>query len=398
MKILLINAYVEWGGAEQIVRTQSRILKEKGHIVKCLTLAKGKENGTAIDYLQLKRMPGILPFLRPYLNDPLTEWHLKKILNAFQPDAVILHNIHLCPFPIYRAVKGWNTVKIVHDYSIICPRASYICYGTGTPCNVTNFASCMDCRKKDALHTVWWRFQCRKARKRRALEQKVVRLFLPCSSCLTQILLRTGYPAQTLHNSIALLSSAPAKASHGLRYIYAGGLSQTKGAFLLVKAFGEFAKQIPQAHLDLYGADSLAQENQKLKAEIEREKRWMQYHGRISHKDFLEKLKQADFLIVPSLCVENYSTLILEAMACAKVVIASDRGGNVELLDHGRGICYHANSIESCIEGMKKSARLTTEEYSKMVTLSRKYISENNNEETYYNHLLEALNDSKHMQ
>lgn len=56
-----------------------------------------------------------------------------------------------------------------------------------------------------------------------------------------------------------------------------------------------------------------------------------------------------DYVVVPSIWVDNYPTIILEGMAHSVGIIASDRGGAVDLLSDGRGLLFHGMTKLVCL-------------------------------------------------
>ncbi|MFC1668273.1 glycosyltransferase [Chlamydiota bacterium] len=66
--------------------------------------------------------------------------------------------------------------------------------------------------------------------------------------------------------------------------------------------------------------------------------------------DIAEIINVADVLVQPSL-TEGMSNTIMEAMACGKPVVASDVGGNEELIVEGKtGFLFESNNLDDLIE------------------------------------------------
>lgn len=108
-------------------------------------------------------------------------------------------------------------------------------------------------------------------------------------------------------------------------------LEPPKGHRYLLAAFPEVIKKYPQVHLLLIGDGAL-------RAELEAQTLAL---GLQSHVTFLgarhdvsELLNALDFFILPSVS-EGLPNVLLEAMACAKPVMATDVGGIPEVVRHG---------------------------------------------------------------
>lgn len=98
----------------------------------------------------------------------------------------------------------------------------------------------------------------------------------------------------------------------------------------------------------------------------------VQFLGRVNYQDMPILYNQSDIIVVPSL-YEGCSGVILEAMACQKVVVASDVGGTPEIIKNGHnGLLFKsrdfnqlAHKIISILEetedvnSIRKNARKT---------------------------------------
>ena len=125
--------------------------------------------------------------------------------------------------------------------------------------------------------------------------------------------------------------------------IFAGRLSKEKGITTLI----EICKKLPsEIHLVIIG-DGPEVENIK---KIESKYNNIHYLGSQNHRRTISLIKGSDVLIQPSLS-EGISSTILEAMACKTVVIASNVGGNIELIqDHESGILLEPTNSEMFCE------------------------------------------------
>ncbi|MFC1698421.1 glycosyltransferase family 4 protein [Candidatus Omnitrophota bacterium] len=131
------------------------------------------------------------------------------------------------------------------------------------------------------------------------------------------------------------------------KILYAGRLEVRKGVQVLLEAIPEVLKKYAQAHFYFVGADAgvkylLERRIKELGCsanitfieQVAREEMPAYYHG-------------ADLCVFPSLW-ENFAFVALEAMACAKVVIASRVGGFSEMIDEGLNgiLCQPGDSQE----------------------------------------------------
>jgi glycosyltransferase involved in cell wall biosynthesis len=105
----------------------------------------------------------------------------------------------------------------------------------------------------------------------------------------------------------------------------------------------------------------------------------------------MEQITNYDFIIVPSVWMENYPTTVLEAMAYGVVVIGTDRGGIAEMLDDSRGYVYKFGDNSSINEVFNRVFSISQEEYDRIREKAYCYVKENNSYETYYKRLIKEL-------
>ena len=116
MKTLIIhNNYSQKGGEETVVAFQKKLLEENGHQVYLYVR----------DYNEMKTWwLGRSGGLFSAIYNPRSIKDLKKIIQSFQPEVAILHNL----FPIispaiipFLKKQGVKTIQILHNYRLLCP-------------------------------------------------------------------------------------------------------------------------------------------------------------------------------------------------------------------------------------------------------------------------------------
>jgi len=125
--------------------------------------------------------------------------------------------------------------------------------------------------------------------------------------------------------------------------IFAGRLSREKGTDTLI----EIGKKLPSdIQLIILGTGP---EEQKIKDHAKNQKN-IHYLGYQNKENTISLIRGSDILIQPSL-KEGISSTILESMACGTVVIVSNVGGNIELIENGiNGIIKDPNDSNSFVE------------------------------------------------
>ena len=125
--------------------------------------------------------------------------------------------------------------------------------------------------------------------------------------------------------------------------IYAGRLSQEKGIDILL----DLAENLPpKYHLLIVGSgpeETRVNDMANLKQNVH-------YLGVKSRNDTISLIRGSDLLIQPSL-MEGISSTLLESMGCSTCVIASNIGGNNEIIEHNKtGVLVKPNNHEELLE------------------------------------------------
>ena len=125
--------------------------------------------------------------------------------------------------------------------------------------------------------------------------------------------------------------------------IFAGRLSKEKGIDNMLQA----AKSLPpKYHLLILGSGPEEKKVQK----IANEKTNVHYLGYQSKQNTISLIRGSDLLIQPSL-VEGMSSTLLEAMGCGTCIIATNVGGNSEIIENNKtGILIEPNNSEKLLD------------------------------------------------
>ncbi len=113
--------------------------------------------------------------------------------------------------------------------------------------------------------------------------------------------------------------------------MHTANLKPVKGHRYLLQAFAAVSRQCPHAKLVLIGRDELAGQLQSMAKELGVSDKVL-FLGK--RDDVPSLLRAADICVLPSLS-EGLSNAVLEYMAAAKPVVATNVGGNRELLQDG---------------------------------------------------------------
>ncbi len=120
-----------------------------------------------------------------------------------------------------------------------------------------------------------------------------------------------------------------------IRLLYVGRLHEVKDISSLLQAFNLVKRTHPDLHMTIIGKgssrDILLNEVEKLGVSNE-----VEFVGEIDHDMLPSYYRRSDIFVLPSLS-EGLSNVLMEAMACGLPVVATDVGGNQELVEHDQG-------------------------------------------------------------
>jgi phosphatidyl-myo-inositol alpha-mannosyltransferase len=117
----------------------------------------------------------------------------------------------------------------------------------------------------------------------------------------------------------------------GFRHVlFVGRIEPRKGLEHLVRAMPQVQRCVPRTRLTVIGDGPDRGRLQALATELRAD---VEFAGRVEDEDLVAWLQACDIVCAPSTGGESFGIVLLEAMACAKPVVASHIEGFVELLD-----------------------------------------------------------------
>ncbi len=117
--------------------------------------------------------------------------------------------------------------------------------------------------------------------------------------------------------------------------LYAGRIGREKGVDVLVRAFAELSAGQPGCHLVVVGSPSLGSDpadSARYEAELRALAEGVAVTWLPAQRDVLGLIQSADVAVVPSLWPEPLSRSVMEPLACGVPVVATNVGGNPEIL------------------------------------------------------------------
>lgn len=287
---------------------------------------------------------------------------LEEVLEATAPDIVHLHHLLLLgaeSLALIRRVRPRAKIVLsLHDYYAICAHEGTMLTTGGQLCHAASPDACMRCLPDRAPAD----FRLREITLRHLLAQ--VDAFISPSRFLRERYLAWGLPAERLHvlaNGLPEEDAVPqrdAGAGPRDRFAFFGHINRFKGAKLLLDASARLSAQGIAHRLDLHGASTF--QTPEFIADFEA--RLAAAPAAAHHGGYVRAMqpvlmREADWVVVPSLWWENAPMVIQEARRHRRPVIAADIGGMAEMVRDGvDGLLFRSGDPRALADCMARAA------------------------------------------
>jgi glycosyltransferase involved in cell wall biosynthesis len=345
MRILLLSQFYPpvIGGEERHVRNLGAALVQRGHHVSVGTLIHPGSPETELDgAVRVHRLRGTLQRLSglytdserrhaPPFPDPELVLALRRLVAQERPDIVHAHNWIYASFLPIKALSGARLVVTLHDYGLVCAKKNFMHQGAHL-CSGPALVKCLPCAA--------WHYGAVKATATTLgnwmssfAARGVVDRFIPVSHAVARLtgLTRGGAPYEVIPNFVPDDVEALGPENPCLRelpedgfMLFVGDMMRLKGIDVLLKAYASLKQKPP---LVLIGR-RLADTPTEFPPNVHVFSMW-------PHSAIMHAWRRSLFGVLPSVGPEACATVIMEAMASGKAVVASDIGGMPDLVEHG---------------------------------------------------------------
>jgi len=335
MRILIAhNHYQQAGGEDAVVGAEFNLLKNFGEDVH-LYERSNLELDRASFFQKIKILLS-LKWSRASYRD------MRAVLKKVRPDVVHFHNIFFILTPsVYQACRDENVpvVQSLHNFRPLCSNA--LLFRNNTICE-----ECIE--TKDLRRGIY--HKCYK--KSRLLTAAIVRTmrhhwqkgtwinmvnrYIMASEFGCQKYTASGIPRDKISIKPNIIYPDTPKQNQDKGYaLYVGRLSGEKGVSVLLEAW----KSINNIPLKIAGDGPLTNE---LKSYVHSHKiENVEFLGFISKDQYKIYMSGAKFLVIPSVCYENFPCVVVEAYSYGIPIIASDLGSLPEIvLDKLTGVVF----------------------------------------------------------
>jgi glycosyltransferase involved in cell wall biosynthesis len=330
MRILVVhNGYQKHGGEDVVVEAEERLLRAHGHSV-----VRYRRHNEEL------RGRGPLDILTAGMQTVWSKASAREVaalLAKEKPGVVHFHNVFplISPAAYYACAEaGVPVVQTLHNYRLLCPGAYFLrdgrvceeCLGRSVPwpgvvhgCYRESRAATAAVATMIAVHRGMntWR--------------EKVGVYIALSEFARKKFIEGGLPGERIVVKPNFVDPDPGlKCGAGEYALYVGRLSVEKGLRVLLGAWGQLRGRIP---LRIAGDGPLKEE---IAAEIKtRGLSGVDLLGRLAPSEIVALMQGARFLVLPSVCYENFPLAVAEAFACGLPVIASRLGSMAEIVADG---------------------------------------------------------------
>lgn len=284
---------------------------------------------------------------------------IKKLLRKEKPDIAHFHNIFYLISPsAYYACReaGVPVVQTLHNFRFFCINGLLMrdgkvceeCVGKSSWKGVK-----YGCYRNSQIYSFPIALANQMHRSFRTWEKKVD-AFIALTEFGKKKYVDCGLPEEKIFFKPNFLPDPPApNYSHKGYAIFLGRISAEKGLSVLINAFQYLSvltsNSSPITHhlfyLKIVGDGPLKKSLQQVVKAGNIEE--IEFTGRKNFNDAIEMLRNAQFMIMPSLWYETFGMTAIEAFACGKPVIASRLGAMAELVEDGKtGLLFEPGNPE----------------------------------------------------
>ncbi len=391
MKILQINAALDFGSTGRNSLELSNYLEKKGHksiIAYSRCLKKSDDSYKINSELDIK-LHGLLSRITG-LQGYFSVKHTKKLISYMKKekfDVVILGNLHsnCINIPIlfnYLLKNKINTVVVLHDCFLYTGRCSHY---TEEQCFKWKMG-CFDCPRLKKDNISWFFDRSKKTYKMKkdfydkAQNLAVIGVSKWITNEAEQSILKNAKIIKTVYNWVDLDIFKPKKTELKKKYNISDkfvilGVASSWVEGKGIKYFYELSKKIKDdMHIVLVGGNPSPQENEKITYIDE------------THDVFeLSEIYNMSDVFLNFSKEESFGKVTAEALSCGVPAIVPDTTANPELVGEGCGYVYSGFDLNEVLSYIEKIKLDTKEKYSAHAReYSKTNFNKNNNLEEYY--------------
>lgn len=365
MRILLLSQFYPpvIGGEERHVRNLGATLAQRGHdVIVGTTMHPGSPDIEMDGAVRVHRLRGTLQRLpaihadserrhAPPFPDPELTLALKRLVTQEKPDVVHAHNWIYASFLPVKPFSGAPLVVTLHDYGLVCAKKNFMHLGVHL-CGGPALSKCLRCATrhygaaKAGVTTLGNMASSFAA-------HRMVDRFIPVSHAVARHTGLSGSdtPYEVIPNFVPDNVGQPNPQDSQLDLmpadgfiLFVGDMMRLKGIDVLLNAYAGLKRAPPLVLIGRRAPDTPTD----LPANV-------RSLGTLPHSTIMHAWRHSLFGVLPSVGPEACATVIMEAMACGKAIVASDIGGMPDLVDAGEtGLLVPAGDTQALRRAMQR--------------------------------------------
>ena len=342
MKILFVTYHgLGFGGAEVSTKYLAEGLKKRGHEIIFASTGdyEGFKNYKLKDYRKI-------PFF--FVHNLYMRKKIKQIILDEKPDLIHVHD-RLTSVPAIQIAKKMKIPAIVHfrDYWFACPNSS---------CMARDGFEYDKCSMGIILkhfpmkRWLWDLYKLQYLKRARKILDKADLKFANSDSVKRRLEICgiKDYKTVNILRDLSKFSDKVEKNVIKKRFglnknviAYVGGFTQVKGIMFVLPIVNNIIKGRKDWSFFIAGHGDLENEMREFARNNNADN--VVIAGKLDIKDMPYVYRDSDIILLPSLWDEPLSGILLEGGASGKLVIASDKGGNKEVIADGKnGLIAHS--------------------------------------------------------
>lgn len=384
MRILQANKFFyPVGGVEAVFFDTIKGLRARGHMVSEFSMQNKKNNPS--DYSKYfvseisTRLSGkfgvgeSLKIATRFFYSSEVQTKLTSLVRDTKPEVAHLHNIyhHLSAstFTTLHKLKI-PTVLTLHDYFPLVPNHNFLHKETVVE-NLFKHKTynCVRyrCIQNKLLPSLVGTLEAYFYRLKRIWQH--IDLFICPSNFMKDKMVEWGFPATKMRVAFNPFKEVAQPLLLGKKIVYIGRIHYEKGTkFLLeaAKSLKEYEFIIAGSGPDEMWVDNYIKENKLTN---------VTRYGWVEGEQWRSIMKQAKVVVLPTIVYENCSVNILEALSYGRLVVASNRGGNPEMIiDSKSGFLAQPEDTKDLVKKIRQAVELIPEETNRIIQYAQKNI------------------------
>jgi glycosyltransferase involved in cell wall biosynthesis len=403
MKVLQVEKFFyNRGGSSRVFFETIDGLRRRGHEVAEFSMKDARnfdsefEKYFAPPMPELKSKMSISEKLRVFkrlFKSEVIEQNLERLIDDFKPDLAHIHNAyhHLSASTFLKLQeKKVPTVLTLHDVFPLCPNHSLLKGETlGEDVLKNKLYNCAryKCIDNKLLPSLAGTLEAYYYKYKKIWDN--IQFFICPSQFMADKMVEYGFPEKKMRvikNAFVLPEKYPPL---GTKVVYLGRLHYEKG----IKVFLQAAKELRDLPLVVAGTgpdegwvnDYIRQNRLN---NIERV-------GWVSGESWKEVMAGARVIVVPSVFLENCSLAILEGLANGRIVVASDRGGNPEMIINGKtGFLCKPEDPTDLARAIRQAVEIDDASAETMIKNGRALVQSNHSGDEYFAKLVKVYDEA----